>query len=140
MSHRSILHVEDDDATALLVKLALKEADKGLQCTRVTDVDAALRFLSIDGRDSAADIANRVLLDLVLLDLNLPRRSGFELLTLIRASKKLEHLRVVIFTSSSAPNDQKKALALGANGYITKPITFDEYVSTLEAIIRIDPQ
>ena len=134
MSNRSILHVEDDDATALLVKLALKEADVGVQCKRVPDVDTALRFLFTNDNDWAVHVPN-----LVLLDLNLPRRSGFELLTLIRASKELDGLRVVVFTSSSAPNDKKKALALGANGYVTKPFTFDDYVSTLEDLIKTDP-
>lgn len=98
----------------------------------VVDVDAALELLSTDEA-----IAGTVLPNLVLLDLNLPRRNGFELLTLIRSTGHLKHLRVVIFTASSAFNDRRQAVTLGADGYIAKPSAYDEYVEQLRSLITL---
>ena len=73
----------------------------------------------------------------VLLDLNLPRKTGFDFLTIVRSSEPLGHLRIVVFTSSVSPNDRAKCLALGANAYFSKPSTFDGYVSTLREILHL---
>jgi CheY-like chemotaxis protein len=132
LTKRSILYVEDDDAAALLVQIALEEFDASVQCYRVSDVDHALEFLST---------ADGVLPpSLILLDLNLPRKSGFEVLATVRQSKSFDDIPVVVFTSSAALTDKNKSLALGAKAYIRKPSTFDEYLSALRDVIKMIPE
>ena len=69
---------------------------------------------------------------LVLLDLNLPRRNGLEVLSEMRNSEDLRSLAVVVFTSSSLAVDKRKSLALGAQEYITKPASFDGFVTAVK--------
>ncbi len=72
--------------------------------------------------------------NLVLLDLNLPCRDGFEVLTFIRSLQVLRETPVVMFTSSCNSRDEKKALFLGANEYITKPLNLDAMMVLLEGV------
>jgi CheY-like chemotaxis protein len=126
LGNRTILYVEDDDATASLVRAALEEiANPQVICHRVLTVDRALQFLSKMGEAGGAFEPI-----LILLDLNLPRRSGYELLAIIRETESFHHIRVVVFSSSSAVSDRKKSLALGAFAFVHKPSTFDEYSLT----------
>jgi CheY-like chemotaxis protein len=69
---------------------------------------------------------------MVLLDLNLPRKSGHEVLLAIREDNELRAIPVVIFTSSSAISDRRKSLALGAQMHITKPSSFDGFVDAIK--------
>jgi CheY-like chemotaxis protein len=71
--------------------------------------------------------------DLVLLDLNLPRRTGLEVLSEMKDSEDLRSLQVVVFTSSSLPVDKRRSLALGAQEYITKPASFDGFVAAVKS-------
>lgn len=134
MSEGSILHVEDDEAAALLVQLALKETWPEIQSHRVNDVDTALNFL--------VNPDPHVPPNLIILDLNLPRKSGFELLKLVRGSLSLSHVPVVVLTSSAALADYKKAMGLGAAAYIVKPSTYEGFLAALRDIIKFieDPK
>lgn len=118
-----ILLVEDNPHDVELVKLALSDQ-------LITN---SLRIIS-DGKDALdyllkQDLAN--LPDLVLLDLNLPRLNGQEILKKLRQEEHTKHLPVVIFTSSQEDRDQMESYDLGANAYIKKLIDPDEFKNAL---------
>jgi two-component system, chemotaxis family, response regulator Rcp1 len=129
---RSILHVEDDDATAFLVQLALQETAAMVAYCRVSDVSSALECLLMIDKQKT-DLRPQ----LILLDVNLPPRSGFEVLKMVRTTESLKHIRVVIFSSTEA---SKESLALGAFACIVKPSTFDEYLLALRMIVEMIPE
>jgi CheY-like chemotaxis protein len=72
--------------------------------------------------------------DLIMLNLNLPKRTGFELLEEMRKDGLVESIPVVVFSSSSLNSDKARCLALGAKGYFTKPGTLDEFVQTVQSL------
>src|SRR5579875_1786966 len=119
VGERILLYVEDEDAAVFLFETAVKEASLDLQFYRVSDGEQAIAFL---GRTGAYKTAPRP--GLILLDLNLPRRNGFEVLAEVQRDASLVNIPVVVFTSSSLASDRQKSLALGALVYITKPSTF----------------
>ncbi len=127
MTDRVLLYVEDEDAAVFLLETALKEASIDVNLYRVTDGEQALAFLKKSG-----DYQDMPRPDLVLLDLNLPRKNGLELLSELKESQDLNSLAVVVFTSSSLPADRRKSLALGAQEYITKPASFDGFVTAVK--------
>ncbi len=129
MGVRVVLYVEDEDAAVFLLETALKEAKIDLELHRVSNGEDALAFLNRTGvyRDAPRP-------DLVLLDLNLPRKSGLEVLSDIHMSEALRNLSVVVFTSSSLAADRRKSLALGAQEYITKPSSFDGFLTAIRTV------
>lgn len=128
MNQRVLLYVEDEDAAVFLLETALKEAEIDVRFFRVADGDEALAFLRKSG--IYHDMPRP---DLVLLDLNLPRRTGLEVLAEMRNSEDLRALPVIVFTSSSLAVDKRKSLALGAQQYITKPASFDGFVAAVKS-------
>jgi CheY-like chemotaxis protein len=110
-----LLHVEDEDVTAFLLETVLSESDPRVRVCRVSDGEEALAFLHQTGQHSNAPRP-----DLILLDLGLPRRNGFEVLAEIQGNTSLRSLPVVVFSSSSLPSDRRKSLELGALDFITK--------------------
>jgi DNA-binding response OmpR family regulator len=127
MDQRVLLYVEDEDAAVFLLETALKEAAIDVKLYRVADGEEALSFLRKSGHYHAMPRP-----DLVLLDLNLPRKNGFEVLSEMKGCEELRSLSVVVFTSSSLPVDKRKSLALGAQEYITKPASFDGFVAAIK--------
>ncbi len=127
MNQRVLLYVEDEDAAVFLFETALKEAGIDVAFYRVADGDEALDFLNNSGpyRDMPRP-------DLVLLDLNLPKRTGLEVLSEMKGNQDLSSLAVVVFTSSSLAVDRRKSMALGARDYITKPASFDGFVAAVK--------
>jgi CheY-like chemotaxis protein len=132
---RSILHVDDDDGAALLVKFALQETPGMVDYRRVSEVSDALKcFLATENNEATPWP------DLILLDLNLrDGNSGFELLKTVRDTERLAHILVVVFTFSAARQDRNKAVALGASAYICKPSTFEGYLLALQKIVEMMP-
>ena len=126
MNEHVLLYAEDEDAAVFLLEMALKEANLPITLHRVSDGEEALAFLHHLG---AYDRAPKP--DMVLLDLNLPRKSGHEVLSAIREDDDLQTIPVVIFTSSSAMSDRRKSLQLGAQMHITKPSSFDGFVEAI---------
>ena len=110
-----ILYLEDDDATAFLFQKALQEAGAHSRLFRVTDGDAALSFLR---REAAYKDAPRP--HLIVLDINVPKRSGLEVLAAIQQSETLRPIPAVVFSSSTLPDDRERALALGAHKFFLK--------------------
>ncbi len=121
MGQRVLLSVEDSDAEYQLIKLAVEEAQVPVRLCRVLDGEEALRFLQ---RAGGYEVAPRP--DLILLNLNLPKRDGFQVLAAIRATDSLSSIPVVMFTSSSRESERRKALELGADDFISKPGTLEE--------------
>lgn len=130
MNH-SILWVEDDGDDAFLIGRAIKKA--GLdQPMLVTDGGEAVAYLSGTGKYS--DRAAHPMPSLVLLDLKLPRMSGFEILQWIRERQDLRRIPVIMFTSSKEKTDIDRAYDLGANAYLLKSVDHEDLVEALKRL------
>ena len=122
-----ILLVEDNDDDAELTAMAFKAARLSNRIVRVNDGVGALDYLN--GR---AGYAGRDLDDvpaLVLLDIHLPRLSGLEVLAAIRATPHIQHVPVVMLTSSDEESDRLAAYSQCANSYVRKPVDYDAFVA-----------
>jgi CheY-like chemotaxis protein len=125
----NVLLVEDDPGDVLMTREAFEE-NLHNRLDVVTDGAAALDYLRHEG--SYADAPRP---DLVLLDLNLPRRDGREVLQEIKADPSLRHIPVIVLTTSKAEEDVLRSYQLHANAYVTKPVDFEGFI---EAIKQID--
>jgi two-component system, chemotaxis family, response regulator Rcp1 len=121
------LYVEDEDAAAFLMEAALREAGIRVEFFRVDNGEQALAFLRRSGIYAKAPPP-----DLILLDLNLPKMDGFQVLEAMRKETELASIPVTVFTSSAHLSDRTKAFALGANDFITKPANLDDFFLTIE--------
>ncbi len=126
MGARVLLYVEDEDAAFVLFETAVRTAQIDVQLHRASDGEQALELLR------RAEFNGSIKPDLVVLDLNLPRKNGFEVLTEIKKDDDLRTITVIVFTSSSLSADKRKSLALGAQSFITKPFTFDGFVEAVK--------
>lgn len=117
-----VLMVENCEEEALLARRAFERLDQATALTICAEADAALRVL----RESATWPA------LVLVDLNLGTSSGVDLLRLIRADPRLRDLPVLMLTSSGRRADRRAAYAAGANGFLQKPIDFQDFCRLLQ--------
>lgn len=124
-----ILMVEDNSDDADLLADALQQEHERARVHVVEDGDAALAFLRRSGQYSSAPRP-----DLILLDLNLPKKSGHELLAEIKSDADLKRIPVIILTTSSSELDVVSSYNLGANCYITKPLDLDRFTSIVGAI------
>ena len=124
-----ILLVEDNPGDAELTAEALRNGKVWNQMQVVEDGDAALAFLRQQG-----EYANAPRPDLILLDLNLPRKSGREVLAEIKADDKLKAIPVIVLTTSEAEEDILRAYNLAVNCYITKPVDLDQFIKVVKAI------
>jgi len=124
-----ILLVEDNPGDVRLAVEALKDAKVSNNLNTVTDGEAALEFLRRQGKYAKAPRP-----DLVLLDLNLPRKSGREVLCDIKEDVKLRTIPVVILTTSQAEEDILKAYNCNANCYITKPVDLEQFIKVVRSI------
>ncbi len=124
-----ILLVEDNPGDVRLVREALQEAKVRNVMTVMEDGAEALAHLrKQDPRAGAA------LPGLILLDLNLPKKNGFEVLKEIKGDEDLKHIPVVILTTSQAEQDILRSYDLHANAYITKPVALDQFLQVVKAI------
>jgi chemotaxis family two-component system response regulator Rcp1 len=121
----TILLVEDSLADVELTLDALTSAKVANQVTVVRDGAAALEHL----RDHRHDYP-----DLVILDLNLPRLSGHEVLAAMRADESMRRIPVAVLTTSSAESDVAKTYDLGANCFLTKPVDIDQFIHVVHSI------
>ncbi len=123
-----ILIVEDSPSDVRLIREALKDAKVPVQITVARDGVDAIELLrqSETGRSARPDM--------VLLDLNLPRKNGKEVLAEIKASPGLKQIPVLVMTSSTSEEDVAEVYELNANCYITKPSDLQEYVHVVRAI------
>lgn len=124
-----VLLVEDNVGDVYVTRLAFRQTRTSCALHVVADGDEAMTFLRRQGKWSAAPKP-----DLILLDLNLPLRTGREVLADIRADPSLRRIPVVVLTSSQADNDLYDVYDLGANACITKPSDLASLVSVVLAI------
>jgi len=125
-----ILLVEDSPADVRLTREALKEAKVLNTLYVVQDGVAALVFLRKQGQYASSPSP-----DLILLDLNLPKKDGREVLAEIKQDEKLKRIPVVVLTTSRAEEDVVRAYNLHANAYVTKPVDLTQF---LEVVRRIE--
>lgn len=123
-----VMQVEDDPNDVLLFNRAFKKAQMEADLQAIEDGDQFVSLLS-----SLAESAGP-LPKLVLLDIKLPRKSGFEVLQWLRSHPVLKGVPVIMLTSSSQPFDVRRAYELGANAYLVKPMDVDEIVRLLATI------
>jgi len=134
MNHRGlqpveILLVEDSPTDALLAKEALEHSKIVNTLHTVTDGVEAMAFLGGAGKHQGAPRPG-----LILLDLNLPRKDGREVLAEIKADENLKRIPVVVLTTSKNEADILKAYGLHANCYIVKPVDFEKFVEVVRSI------
>jgi CheY-like chemotaxis protein len=118
----SVLLVEDDPGDVLLIREAFSEHKVGNGLNVVSDGVEAMAYLRGEGR-----YAGRERPDLILLDLNLPRKSGAEVLAEIKGDPELSVIPVVVLTTSQSEDDVTRSYRMHANAYITKPVDFDRF-------------
>jgi chemotaxis family two-component system response regulator Rcp1 len=127
-----ILLVEDNPADAFLTREALsQEKINNSNLSVVMDGQEAISFLRQDGKYAGVSRP-----DLILLDLNLPKKDGRTVLGEIKEDPSLKHIPVVVFTSSAAPRDILQAYTLYANCYIIKPLDLDNFFQVVENVVN----
>jgi len=124
-----ILLVEDNPGDVRLTQEAMKDAKVTNTLHVVGDGIEALEFLRKEGRFQDSPVP-----DLVLLDLNLPRKSGREVLQEMKESEEFKAIPVVVLTTSEAHRDVLESYSLQANCYVTKPLDFEQFCKVVESI------
>jgi CheY-like chemotaxis protein len=124
-----VLLVEDDDGDVLMTREAFEHHKIRNKLHVVRDGEEALRFLRREG--SYADAPRP---GLILLDLNLPRRDGRQVLAELKADAELRVIPVVVLTTSEAEEDIVRSYSLHANAYVSKPVDFDRFVEVIRQI------
>ena len=132
MRDLGILLVEDDDEDIFLLRRAFRNARIANPLVEVRDGQAAIQYLS--GEGAYADRTRYPIPFLILLDLRLPKLSGFEVIAWMRDQPQLANLVVVVLTASDHVPDVTKARDLGANSYLVKPGNFQELVGMVRRI------
>ncbi len=137
-----VLLVEDNPGDAQLTRIALEDSKISVNLNVVEDGVEAMAFLRKQG--NYADAPHP---DIVLLDLNLPRKDGREVLAEIKADQSFKRIPVVVLTTSQSEEDILKAYNLSANCFITKPVDFDQFVKIVQsienfwfAIVKLPPE
>ncbi|SNS10799.1 response regulator [Actinomadura mexicana] len=125
----TVLLVEDDPGDELMTREAFEHNKVGNTLQVVRDGAEALDFLY-----KRADHVGAPRPDLVLLDLNLPKRDGREVLEEIKSDPELASIPVVVLTTSSAEEDILRSYKLHANAYVTKPVDFDQFIQAIRQI------
>ena len=124
-----ILLVEDNPGDERLTREALKEGKVYSNMHWVKDGVEAMQFLHREGKFSGA-----VRPDIILLDLNLPKKDGREVLEEIKSHPQLKSIPVVVLTTSKAEEDVLKTYGLHANCYVTKPVDLDKFINVVNSI------
>ena len=125
----SVLLVEDDPGDVDLTKEALAATHLDVDLSVVVDGQEAMQYLRREGQ-----YINAAKPDLVLLDLNMPRKDGREVLHDIKKDPDLTTIPVVVLTTSDADEDVHRAYDLGANCYVTKPAGFEQYAHVVKSV------
>ncbi len=125
----NVLLVEDDPGDVLITREAFAENKVRNELSVVNDGVKALQFLRREGEYAQAPRP-----DLILLDLNLPRMDGHEVLAAIKSDSNLQRIPVVVLTTSDAEEDVLRSYDLHANAYVTKPVDFKRFLSVVRQI------
>jgi DNA-binding response OmpR family regulator len=119
-----ILLIEDNGADALLIREAIRLSSVQADATIASDGEEALRILN----------SPHFTPDLIILDLNIPKISGLEVLE--RCRRQIDDTPVIVFTSSTDPKERVRAYELRVKEFLTKPMDFDSYISTIRAAVE----
>jgi two-component system response regulator len=123
----TILLVEDSPDDVMLTQRALRKNNIGNQIVVATDGEQAINYLlPADGK--------RLVPELILLDINLPKLSGLDVLRAIRNDERTRYLAVVVLTTSNEERDIVSSYDLGANGYVRKPVEFDNFLEAVRVL------
>ena len=125
MDKKRILIVEDSPTMRQLLSFALKRLP-GVEIVEAKDGMDGLRRVTADS------------FDLALIDINMPVMDGLKLISLIRAEPKLQKMPVCVVTTEGASEDRERAIELGANEYLTKPIQANRVLAIAKALMKID--
>ena len=128
-SNIHVLLVEDNPADADLTRETLETSKLHLALSVAIDGIEAMRFLRREGEYAGAPRP-----DLILLDLNLPKKDGRQILSEIKADSEFRRIPIVILTSSDAERDVAQSYALGANCYVTKPVDLKAFQAIVQAV------
>jgi CheY-like chemotaxis protein len=126
-----ILLVEDNEGDILLTRVALENAAIDFKLSVAADGKEAIDFLS-----KTNEFADRETPDLTLLDINLPKKNGHEVLAFMKTSESLKHIPVVMLTTSSSQNDIDMAYANNVSGFITKPSDLAEFLNAVASEVK----
>lgn len=126
-----ILLVEDSPSDAELTKQALGQGQLENRVYHVEDGEDAIAYLNQEGEFASAPLP-----DVILLDLNMPRKNGFEVLRDIRSSERLRRIPVIILTTSEDEGDVMTAYGLAANCYVTKPVSLPDFMQAMRSFER----
>lgn len=124
-----VLLVEDDPGDVLMTREAFSENKVANRLAVVADGADAMAFLRKEGEYTDAPTP-----DLVLLDLNLPRMDGREVLAAMKSDDELRRIPVVVLTTSEAEEDVLRSYSLHANAYVTKPVDFERFIDVVRQI------
>lgn len=124
-----ILLIEDNEGDILLTKEAFEDAKILNQLSIARDGQQAIYFL--EKKEPFADVATP---DLILLDVNLPKKNGHEVLQYIKGSKDLKHIPVIMLTTSVSEKDIAKSYENYANCYITKPVEVEDFLNVISSV------
>jgi CheY-like chemotaxis protein len=127
MGPQVVLYIEDDNAAFALVRIILAEENPPLCLYRACDGEQALAFVR-----RLAPYEDAPVPDLILLDWNLPKRNGLEVLTERKAAEPLRSIPVVLFSTFSSLPNRRAALALGAREYLAKPSDFEAFAAVVK--------
>lgn len=131
MDFIQILLVEDNEGDIMLIEEALQEGKIVNNLSVVKDGEKAIRFLEKEGGYKEEEAP-----DLIILDINLPRKNGHEVLEYVKKSDSFKHIPVIMLTTSSSENDVVKSYKQHANCYITKPVGVDDFMQAVTSIER----
>ena len=124
-----VLLVEDDPGDVLMTREAFKDNKLANRLSVVSDGVDAMAFLRKEDQYAGSPTP-----DLVLLDLNLPRMDGREVLAAMKSDPELRRIPVVVLTTSEAEEDVLRSYSLHANAYVTKPVDFDRFIEVVRKI------
>jgi len=125
MPDAPILLVEDDTVDAMTVKRALRDLKVGNPVAHVTDGEEALAYLKDQAKPAPC---------LILLDINMPKMNGIELLRILKADGDLQKIPVVMLTTSTNDRDIIQSFHYSAAGYMIKPVDYQQFVETIRTI------
>ena len=126
-----ILLVEDNPNDVEITRRALEKSRLANRLYVARDGEEALKFLLERNGDKAGSVPWP---DLLLLDLNMPRMSGIEVLQRIKADDRLKRIPTIVLTVSEREEDVLRSYQLGANSYVTKPVSFDDFIKAVSAL------
>lgn len=125
----SILIVEDNPADVRIVQEVLKNGKVYVNLVVADDGEDAMSYLRKEGKYKDVELP-----DLILLDLNMPKMSGHEVLAEMKIDENLKHIPVIVMTISKSDEDVLKSYNLHANAYIVKPVELDQFISAIKSI------